>query len=317
MDVGVRPDRKVGRDPRSTGASVPSALSVGPGRDIRPTTCPRTRFPNPHFTAGLGAYLRTFLKPTFRADLGRSPIAAFRAHWHTARPGRASTTGSDSRDGANRCGGRPDPSGSGSPCRSRHPNRCNGRGRYAFCKQGARGGLMLRQLMRAKRATRALRRGLPRWRSARVRRGYGSRICRRVVRACKAAEVRRPLQAAVGAALRQTASARRLIRTRRTPAAVAAASVARPAPAYGPGEKGTLEVGSWIVLGTLGLGVEFGRWPAWTALAAAAGYMLWAVAYSEATVQARRRWPEARRLALPRAGSEQPAATPPQEHSPA
>jgi hypothetical protein len=176
---------------------------------------------------------------------------------------------------------------------------------------------MLRQLMRANLATRALTRGFPRWRSAHVRRGYGSRICRRVVRACRATEVRRPLQAAVGAALRRRVSRRGLIRDRRATAPVAAQAIAQRAPAYGPGEKGTLEVGSWIVLGTLGLGVEFGRWPAWTALAAAAGYMLWAVAYSEATVQARRRWPLAGRLALSAAGSEQPAPAPPKEHRPA
>jgi hypothetical protein len=101
---------------------------------------------------------------------------------------------------------------------------------------------------------------------------------------------------------------------RRLHAAVAAQAIAKQAPGYGPGEKGTLEVGSWIVLGTLGLGVGFGRWPAWTALAAATGYMLWVVAYSEATVQARRRLPQTRRLELSPLGSEQPAATPPQEH---
>ena len=176
---------------------------------------------------------------------------------------------------------------------------------------------MLRQLMRAKLATRGLTRGFPRWRSARVRRGYGSRICRRVVRACRATEVRRPLQAAVSAALRRTASGRKLLGYRRATAPLRTQAVAKAAPAYGPGEKGTLEVGSWIVLGTLGLGVEFGRWPAWTALAAAAGYMVWVVAYSEATLQARRRWPQTRRLERSPVGSEQPAATPPQEHSPA
>src|SRR5690349_14494576 len=141
---------------------------------------------------------------------------------------------------------------------------------------------MLRQLMRANLAARALTRGFPSWRSARVRRGYGSRICRRVVRACMSTEVRRPLQGALGDALRRTVKRRGLVRDRRAAEPVAAQAVAERASAYGPGEKGTLEVGSWIVLGTLGLGVQFGRWPAWTALAAAAGYVLWAVAYSEA-----------------------------------
>src|SRR4029077_6604709 len=101
---------------------------------------------------------------------------------------------------------------------------------------------MLEQLTRATPATWAWTRSFPRWRSGRVRRGYGSRICRRVARACGATEVRR-FQAA------------------------ASLVIAKHTPAYGPGEKGTLQVGSWIVLGTLGLGVEFGRWPAWTALA--------------------------------------------------
>ncbi len=172
---------------------------------------------------------------------------------------------------------------------------------------------MLRQLMRANLATWALTRGFPRWQSAHVRRGYGSRICRRVVRACTAAEVRRPLQDAVGAAVRRTVSRRGLIRDIRTTAPVGAQAIAKHAPAYEPGEKGTLEVASGIVLGTLSLGVGFGRWPAWTALAAAAGYMLWVVAYAEATVQARRRWPQARHLALSSVGSQQPAATPPKE----
>ena len=148
---------------------------------------------------------------------------------------------------------------------------------------------MLLQLMRSNPATRALTRSFPRWRSDRVRRGYGSRICRRVARACRPTEVRR------------------------FQAAAASLVIAKHTPAYGPGEKGTLQVGSWIVLGTLALGVEFGRWPAWTALAAAAGYMVWVIAYSEATVQARRRWPQNRRLALSPAGSEQPTAAPPKE----
>src|SRR5260370_35673528 len=100
---------------------------------------------------------------------------------------------------------------------------------------------MLRQLMRANLARRALTRGFPRWQSAPVRRGYGSRICRRVVRACRAIEVRRPLQDAVGAAVRRTVSRRGLIRDSRTAATVAAHPIAKHAPAYGPGEKGTLE----------------------------------------------------------------------------
>jgi hypothetical protein len=78
-------------------------------------------------------------------------------------------------------------------------------------------------------------------------------------------------------------------------------------------ERGTLDLGSGVVLGALGLGVQFGRWPAWTALIAVGGYLTWVVIYSEATVQAKRwhsanpAWP------LPRARSEETAAAPTQE----
>jgi hypothetical protein len=117
-------------------------------------------------------------------------------------------------------------------------------------------------------------------------------------------EVKLPLQAAIAAAVRRSLP-RRKPRPERSDSLLSG---------YARGEKGTLEAGSWIVLGSLGLGLEFGRWPAWTAVAAAAGYVLWVVAYSEATVQARRRWPDARRLALSPRASEQPPAAPPEEH---
>ena len=56
-------------------------------------------------------------------------------------------------------------------------------------------------------------------------------------------------------------------------------------------ERGTLEIGSAIVLGTLGAGLQVGQWPLWTALVALAGYLAWTVLYSEATIQATRwRW---------------------------
>jgi hypothetical protein len=160
---------------------------------------------------------------------------------------------------------------------------------------------MLRQLMQTNLATLALTRGWPRWRSIHARRASGSRTFRRVARACMRPEVR--LQAALSAAVRSVPRPKPKV-----------AGAERQAPAYAPGEKGTLEAGSWIVLGTLGLGLELGRWPAWTALAAAGGYMLWVVAYSEATVQVRRRWPEARRLVLSGRTSGQPPAAPPKEH---
>jgi hypothetical protein len=55
-----------------------------------------------------------------------------------------------------------------------------------------------------------------------------------------------------------------------------------------PQERLTLEIGSWVIVGALGLGLQVGNWSAWSALAALAGYLAWVVIYSEATVQARR-----------------------------
>jgi hypothetical protein len=49
-----------------------------------------------------------------------------------------------------------------------------------------------------------------------------------------------------------------------------------------------LQVGSTIVLATLGLGLQVGGWPLWTAVIALAGYAAWTVAYSEVTVQVER-----------------------------
>src|SRR5438552_18244672 len=56
-----------------------------------------------------------------------------------------------------------------------------------------------------------------------------------------------------------------------------------------PRQRMTLDIGSWLVLGTLGLGLQVGRWLAWSVLLAAVGYVIWVLAYSEATVQAARR----------------------------
>ena len=56
-----------------------------------------------------------------------------------------------------------------------------------------------------------------------------------------------------------------------------------------PRQRTTLDIGSWLVLGTLGLGLQVGRWSAWSVLVAAVGYVIWVLAYSEATVQAARR----------------------------
>ena len=51
-------------------------------------------------------------------------------------------------------------------------------------------------------------------------------------------------------------------------------------------QRTTLDLGCWLVVGTVGLGLEVGRWSAWSVLAAALGYLVWVLAYSEATVQA-------------------------------
>jgi hypothetical protein len=81
------------------------------------------------------------------------------------------------------------------------------------------------------------------------------------------------------------------------------------------GERFTLELGSFIVLSTLGLGMRVGGWPAWSTLFAISGYFTWVVGYSEATVQARR-WRPSDHLAMPTASlSADPAATPAHEES--
>src|SRR5438309_8168 len=89
-----------------------------------------------------------------------------------------------------------------------------------------------------------------------------------------------------------------------------------PAIALAPAEKSTLELGSCIVLSALGLGMQFGRWPVWSALVAVGGYLTWVVIYSEATVQARRRWALPRHPAPAALGSEETASSPPQEQIP-
>ncbi|OLC00952.1 MAG: hypothetical protein AUI15_06480 [Actinobacteria bacterium 13_2_20CM_2_66_6] len=55
------------------------------------------------------------------------------------------------------------------------------------------------------------------------------------------------------------------------------------------GERITLEIGFVIILVALSAGLELGRWPAWSGLAALVGYLAWTVLYSEATIQATRR----------------------------
>ncbi|HKW07660.1 MAG TPA: hypothetical protein VJS19_08855 [Candidatus Dormibacteraeota bacterium] len=53
-------------------------------------------------------------------------------------------------------------------------------------------------------------------------------------------------------------------------------------------QKATLEIGSSVVLSALALGLQFGRWPSWAVAAAVVGYVLWVIAYSEATIRAAR-----------------------------
>jgi hypothetical protein len=53
-----------------------------------------------------------------------------------------------------------------------------------------------------------------------------------------------------------------------------------------PGQRATLDIGGYLILFTLGLGLQLGDWSAWSLLPAAGGYLIWVLAYSEATVQA-------------------------------
>jgi hypothetical protein len=61
-----------------------------------------------------------------------------------------------------------------------------------------------------------------------------------------------------------------------------------PAP-LAPGQRRTLDVGSWVVLSGLGFGYQLGGWPAWTIFAGIGSYALWVVLYAEITIQASRR----------------------------
>jgi hypothetical protein len=82
-------------------------------------------------------------------------------------------------------------------------------------------------------------------------------------------------------------------------------------------ERNTLEIGACIVLTSLGVGVQFGRWPEWTALVAVGGYVTWVALYAETTVQVKRRRIGRIDPATPDRTSARPAPQPAQEHSPA
>jgi hypothetical protein len=56
-----------------------------------------------------------------------------------------------------------------------------------------------------------------------------------------------------------------------------------------PRQRATLDIGCWVVLSTLAIGLQLGGWSAWTVLVAAGGYLVWVLAYSEASVHATRR----------------------------
>jgi hypothetical protein len=52
-----------------------------------------------------------------------------------------------------------------------------------------------------------------------------------------------------------------------------------------PHERLTMDLGSAIVAGALGLGMEVGRWPLWSVLLGLGGYVLWTLLYAELTVR--------------------------------
>jgi hypothetical protein len=138
-----------------------------------------------------------------------------------------------------------------------------------------------------------------RWRSVANPGDLAGRL--RIGRASTALGRRRQDWLAIGAAV-GNASSRRLTAAGKSLGLAARAARSRRAvrrsrgtvttsdqPQLSRGQRRTLETGSVIVLSGLGLGVQFGSWPAWTILAGVGMYLGWAVLYAEITVQQKRR----------------------------
>jgi hypothetical protein len=101
-------------------------------------------------------------------------------------------------------------------------------------------------------------------------------------------EISAPIGAASSLRLMQARTRVRLV-TRRHPKRETAVGRQSP-PAQvklEPGQRRTLEMGSYVVLSGLGVGLQAGGWPVWSALGAAAVYAGWVVLYAEVTVQAK------------------------------
>ena len=159
-------------------------------------------------------------------------------------------------------------------------------------------------IVRFKRSRNSLHQRLAtgrRWRH--LKPGAGLKRCVGAVQSGWDSTIKHSVWVAARAAFRDASSRSRALRQRRRRRSperrldTARATASRSDTGFGPGERGTLEVGSGVVLGALGLGLQLGRWPAWTALVAVGGYLTWVVIYSEATVQTRRWRSGERRLA--------------------
>lgn len=98
-------------------------------------------------------------------------------------------------------------------------------------------------------------------------------------------EMSGPIRAGSSLRLVQARTRVRLI-TRRHPKREAALGRQRPTQVeLEPRQRRTLEVGSYVVLSGLGVGLQAGGWPLWSAVGAAAVYASWVVLYAEVTVQ--------------------------------